>query len=159
MDRHDATHARLSRVLTEFVRRRARELALDPSGPLEIVGDLLARYQENGLIDDRRYAVTMARNLVDRGVSRQAIRQKLLGRGVSGNAVEAVVSELLAQGKSELSAARALIKKRKLGKFRGQGDEREYYRRDLAVLARAGFDFETAKRALSVEGAPDEEDF
>jgi regulatory protein len=69
------------------------------------------------------------------------------------------MAELGAQGSSELISARALVKKRKIGNYRAKGERRDNYNRDLGVLARAGFDFETAKRALSVEGAEQEEEF
>ena len=45
------------------------------------------------------------------------------------------------------------MRKRKLGHFRPAEERRESFRRDLGVLARAGFAFDTAKAALGVEGA------
>ena len=157
LDRFDASANRLQRILADFVKRRTRALDVDPAPFMAIVVEMLDRYQKNGLVDDRRYGTTMARGLVERGVSRQAIRAKLHARGIPASVIDEVVYELGANNQSEVSAARALVKERKLGNYRPESERRENYRRDLGILARAGFDFETAKRALAAEAATDDE--
>jgi regulatory protein len=158
LNRFDASVSRLRRVLTEFVRRRAKEQGIDAGPWLTIVGETLARYQKSGLVDDRRFGGAMARTLAERGASRQAIKSKLYARGVPSDVVDEVVGELATSGASEMDAARALVKKRKLGNYRPAGERREHFRRDLGVLARAGFAFDTAKQALGVEGLDEEEE-
>ena len=157
LDKFDASVNRLRRILTEFVRQRAKALNVDPAPFTSIIDETLERYQQSGIIDDRRYGTTMARNLVQRGVSLQAIRTKLYARGVEPGVIDEVVRELNQSGSNEVAAARALVKKRKLGNYRPEGERRENYRRDLGILARAGFDFDTAKRALAVEAANEDE--
>ena len=121
------------------------------AGPyLTIVGETLERYQQSGLVDDRRFGATMARSLAERGASRQAIKAKLLGRGLPVEVIDEVVNGLNHAGNSELDAAEALVRKRKLGKYRAVSHRRENFRRDLGVLARAGFSLDTAKAALGV---------
>jgi regulatory protein len=159
LDKFDASASRLRRILSDFVKRRARELGVDPLPHLQTVNETLERYQRSGLLDDRRYGVAMARSLAERGASRQAIKAKLYGRGISAQVVDEIICELGTQGASELSAARALVRKRKIGKYRAENEWHANYRRDLSVLARAGFDFDTAKRALSLQGADEEEGF
>jgi regulatory protein len=158
LNRFDASAARLRRVLTEFVCRRAEELGIDAGPWLTIVRETLERYQTSGLVDDRRYGATMAQTLVERGASRQAIKSKLFARGVAGDVIDKVVGELASSGASELDAARALVRKRKLGNYRPPSERRANFRRDLGVLARAGFAFDTAKQALGVEGADEGEE-
>jgi len=157
LDRFDASANRLRRILTEFVKRRAQALDVDPTPFMMLVGEMLERYQQNGLLDDRRYGTAMARNLVERGVSRQAIRAKLYARGIPAGVIDEVVKDLSSSNGGEVDAARALVKKRKLGNYRAEAERKEHYRKDLGILARAGFDFDTAKRALAVEGADGDE--
>lgn len=157
LDRFDASASRLRRILTDFVKRRAKALAVDPAPFMSVIDETLDRYQKNGLVDDRRYGATMARSLVERGASRQAIRTKLFARGIPAGVIDEVVTELGSSDRSEIAAARALVKKRRLGNYRPASERRENYRRDLGILARAGFDFETAKSALAVEAASEDE--
>lgn len=157
LDRFDASASRLRRVLEQFVRQRAKELGVEAGPHLTIVGETLERYQRSGLVDDRRFAATMARNLAQRGASRQSIKAKLYERGVEADVIDEVVQGLNQDGGSELDAARSLVRKRKLGAYRPASERRKNLRRDLGVLARAGFAFDTAKAALGVEGADDDE--
>lgn len=159
LDKFDASAARLQRILTDFVSKRSRELGVDATPHLETVAATLQRYQQTGLVDDRRYSRTMAQSLITRGSSRQAIRAKLYARGIAKEVIDEVLQNLGAQQGSELDAARALVRKRRLGHYRGAAEQRDNYRRDLGILARAGFDFDTARRALSSEGTDAEETF
>jgi regulatory protein len=159
LDKFDASAAKLRQILTDFVLRRAKANAIDAKPYLDIVNETLERYRGSGLLDDRRFATTMARSLGERGLSRQAIRAKLLGRGVGVDVIDEVTRELATEGRSEFAAARALVKKRKLGYFRPESERRANQRRDLGILARAGFDFATARAALGVEGRTDDDEF
>ncbi|MGE3674592.1 MAG: RecX family transcriptional regulator, partial [Polyangiaceae bacterium] len=165
---------------------------------------LLERYQESGLLDDRRFGANLLSGLRRRGVSTRAARLKLLTKGVS----EDLVAQLLSQeaeeaaGDSEFDAALAYVKKRRLGYYRratssadaptegewqeparltpkktdgrdegeagagraqgkkafGRGKSGGFGRarnpeaarrdKDLAALARRGFSFDVARRAL-----------
>jgi regulatory protein len=159
LDKFDASQSRLRRVLNDFVQRRATALGADPEPFVAMVTEVVARYEANGLINDRRYGTAMATRLSERGVSSQVIRMKLQGRGLAGELANEVTQALRVQGHSDLDAARALVKKRKLGFRRPESERRSSFRRDLGILARAGFDFDTARQALSVESAEEDEDF
>jgi regulatory protein len=51
----------------------------------------------------------------------------------------------------DLEAALTLVKKKKIGFLRPEELRKDFYKKDLAVLGRAGFSFEIAKRALNGE--------
>lgn len=159
LDKLDASAARLRRILTDFVTKRSHELGVDATPHLETVERTLQRYQQTGLLDDRRYSLTMAQSLIARGVSRQAIRAKLYARGITKEVIDEVLQNLDAHQGSDLDAARALVRKRRLGHCRAAGEQRDNYRRDLGILARAGFDLDTAQRALSTESTDADETF
>ena len=55
----------------------------------------------------------------------------------------------------ELKAAMQLVRRRKMGHFRGENVSPDRMRKDLAALARAGFSFDIAQQAL---GRPDSDD-
>lgn len=151
LERFDATRSKLGSVLTQFVRKRCLELGADEAPHLQAVHELLDRYTQNGLIDDHRFAASLGRTLRERGASRVQIQHRLAARGVPSDVIGQVLGGLAEAGTSELSAAEALVKKRRLGHFRPPESRRDNFQRDLGILARAGFDFETATRALQVD--------
>ncbi len=159
LDRFDASAARLTRVLSCAVQKRARAEGFDPAPLLTFIPELVARYTASGLLDDRRFAHNLGRSLVERGASRAKIRAKLGERGIAPTTIEQVLAELVPDADTELEAARALVRRRRLGSERQRAATDPDVRRDLAVLARAGFSYEIARRALAVPNPPDTDEF
>lgn len=160
LERFDSSAQNLRRVLRGHVARAARAHAgLDVPAAERLVDELVERYQASGLIDDGRYAESLARGLRMRGASDRGIRYKLRARGVSADVVDAALAAAGCDSADpELDAARAFTRRRRLGPYRPERERAERYQRDLAALARAGFSFDTARRALEIpDGALDEE--
>lgn len=149
LDRFDCSVQKLRSHLRQAVRRRGGDaVALERH-----IEALLARYQGSGLLDDARFAGGLAERLQARGGSRRMIVQKLRQRGVTSGVAEASVASSPA---AELEAARAFVRRRRLGPYRPEAERDANRRRDLAALARTGFDHETAIRAL---GYGNDDDF
>ncbi|MGC4090620.1 MAG: regulatory protein RecX [Polyangiaceae bacterium] len=154
LNRRDASRSKLRQHLERWVTRSAPEqlAALRP-----LIDQLLTRYQASGLIDDQRLAENAVKSLRARGKSARAISHKLSAQGVGGSSIDAALSaDRRENAEAELSAARALARKRKLGAYRPESERAERRQKDLAVLARAGFDFDICRRALGGDAADDE---
>jgi regulatory protein len=120
---------------------------------------LLERFQGSGLLDDGRFAGNLVSSWRQRGMSARAIRARLLAKGVNAGIADAALSTHRGEqsvGASEIDAATAFARRRKLGCFSGKAQDRASARRDMARMARAGFDFEVAQRALNLRGGDDE---
>jgi len=148
LNRVDCTKAKLRAYLT----RRAGDEAS------AWIDELLARYQASGLVSDARFAENAVRRMSRRGRSERAISFRLGRDGVAPSVVSEVLEARARETpEPELEAARALVRRRRLGLLRPEEERAGYRRRDLAVLARAGFDFETARRALGTPNGEDDE--
>jgi regulatory protein len=121
-----------------------------------MIDEMLERYRGSGLLDDRRYAGNVADGLRRRGTSARAIQHKLRARGLEAELVERAIADADRDGgDAELGAARALVRRRKLGPHRPPDERAARRTRDLGALARAGFDFDVARRALESESDDD----
>lgn len=152
VNRFDVTASKLKQYLTQ----RARKLG-GHADAAQWTAELVERYLGSGVLDDTRFAKNLASRLTSRGKSSRAISQKLAQRGVPGD----VAGELMATRKqdepgAELEAARAYVRKRRLGLYRSAEKREEYRHKDLASLARQGFSFDIAKQALASSGGEDE---
>jgi regulatory protein len=149
LNRFDCSVQRLRQHLSRLIRRRGGDLeALSTR-----LDGLLARYRENGLLDDARFARNLGARLQERGASRRLVVAKLRARGIASGDAETAIPR---STQAELEAARALVRRRRLGPYRAEADRQTMRRRDLATLARAGFDHDTAAKAL---GYGREDDF
>jgi regulatory protein len=157
LDRFDATRQRLGRVLMDKARQALAGQGDDAklAQVRETIDSVLERLGELGVLDDRRFAEHLLETLRRRGLSERAINARLRARGVQAELVVVLLQrEAGGEEDVELAAARRLVARRKLGGFRPPDERAAMHHRDLAKLARAGFDFDTAARALAYE--PDE---
>ena len=148
--RYAATQTGLLRVLTRRVDRWAHAAAADPdqiAAAKDAARTVVTRLVAAGAVDDAAFAAGRARSLARSGRSRRAIAAHLAARGVPGALTAAAVPDDPAL---ELAAALAYTRRRRMGPFRDPPDP-EQFLRDLARLARAGFDQRVAEHALRTD--------
>jgi len=104
--------------------------------PDDAAGQVLDRMEDVGLVDDTAFAESWVRSRqARRGLSRRALRQELVNKGVDRDDIDDALSAVSPE--DELAAATALAEK----KLRAMGGlERDVqYRRLAGALARRGF--------------------
>lgn len=126
-----------------------------PEGVPAMIASVVDALVEVGFVDDQRLAESKTRSMRARGKSGMAVRTTLRQKGVEARVVDAVLdAETIVDGESrsraevELEAARALVRRKRLGPHRAESTP-EQHRKDLAVVARAGFSFDVARKALA----------
>ncbi len=139
----------LRRVLRRRVARAGaeKEAAEAARGAIDAI---VARLVGQNLLGDRLYAAQLAASLHRRGMSAAQIRSRLAEKGVAGDDVKAALAGLGNAAESELAAACALMRRRRIGPFRAAGLRASFRERDLGVLARAGFGLDLARKVLAV---------
>lgn len=153
MNRFDCTASKLKRHLAERVRKYGGDESAEAW-----IAELVERYLGSGVLNDARFAKNLATQLTTRGKSSRMISQKLAMRGVPSEvAQELMTTRRQDEPNAELDAARAFARKRRLGAHRDPEKRAEYRQKDLAALARQGFSFDTAKKALGTVGGDDDE--
>ncbi len=150
LSRFASSSGNLRRVLMRKVARAARD---GEEGQAEagaqMVDALITRYLDKGLLNDRAYAAQAASSLARRGASRYSIAGKLGQKGVDNELVAQTIAGLDEEGGvSELAAACALARRRRLGPYRTPDKRADFREKDLASMARAGFSLNLARRVL-----------
>ncbi len=149
----------LRRVLMRRVERSARFHETNIEEGAAAVADIVARLVSSGLLDDAGYAEGRALGLFRRGASARKIRHVLAQKGVGAADIEAALAGLARQsGDPELASALNLARRRRLGPYGAPGGRDERRRKDLAVLARAGFAYAIARRVIEARSAGDLEE-
>lgn len=159
--RYATTQAGLARVLNRRVDRWARaagETHDDPEGLAAAVAGarlavraVVARLVALGAVNDAAFAASRARSLGRAGRSRVAVAAHLAAHGVAKETAQAALPDDPA---AELGAAVLLARRRRIGPFRRSEADSEIRRRELGMLARAGFPQPVAEAALDMP--PDE---
>jgi regulatory protein len=146
LERFASSSTQLKRVLMRRVARSARAHGSDEAAGARIVDAIVERYLRSGLLNDAAYAASRAASLRRRGASRHVIRGKLAMKGVESDLVDQTLATV--EG-SEIAAAAALARRRRLGPYRASETRESHRQKDLAALARAGFSLDVARRVLA----------
>lgn len=158
--RYATTKAGLRRVLLRRIERWARGAGAGEMEPetvssaaaaaREAVPTVVARLAADGAVDDASFAASRAQKLIRGGRSRHAVAAHLAARGIDAATARAALPE---DTDTELAAALALARRRHLGPFRTAAADAATVRRELGVLARAGFPHRVAACALDMDAA------
>ncbi len=111
-----------------------------------------------GYLDDARYAAMKASSLARKGRSQTAIRATLARQGVARERAEAALTTLRDEHPDpDLTAARNLARRRRLGPWRPEPDRAAMRLRDLASLVRAGFPYGIARDVIEAPSSDEPE--
>src|SRR3712207_6680043 len=160
LQRFASSSANLRRVLMRGAMRSARHHGTPPLPEAErMVDEVIARLQAAGLLNDPLYAEARARGLAESGRSPRMIRAKLAQTGVPKPDVDRALEGLAEEAPDpELRGALILARKRTLGPFRPEAERRDSRQRDLAVLARAGYGYDVARRVIDADSVEELEE-
>lgn len=152
LSRYESTTEKLRAVLERRIYKVERDGGDVPPETGQWIDSVIEEMVRLGYIDNRRYAENTFRHLSESGKSVRTITNKLKTAGLTDELIEDIFeAQDLSTGEMDLEAARKLVKKRKLGIWRPKEQRQEMYQKDLAVLGRAGFSYETARKALENE--------
>ncbi len=152
LERYPSTAEGLRRVLTRRVARARMAEAPIVDNVERVIAEIVASFVAAGMIDDQAFAQTKARALHRRGTSGRLTRQKLKLAGIDAETLDKAMAGLDQEldtdpRQREWKAAVALARRRRLGPFRAK-ERKENRTRDLAALARGGFDYELARKVI-----------
>lgn len=155
LERHASSVEGLRRVLARRVERAAREDRCDREEAAGWLAEIVARFARSGLVDDRLFAEGKVASRRRRGDSARRIRMQLRDKGVDPEVIDRALADEDGEDRraAELEAAWRLARRRRLGPYRAAGQRPEHRDRDLAALARAGFDIDTARAVIDAAEA------
>lgn len=137
-------------VRETLVRRAKRRLCVTAleAETVQMIEAALDALVEVGLIDDARFAEARAVSLKSKGFSKRRI-----GLGLKVKGISAALTEVAQVDVDDLAQARRFAERKRLGRWRTRGDDPATYRdKDLRAMARAGFGYAIAAKALDGDG-------
>ena len=115
---------------------------------IEIVTEDL---EKTKFINDKFYSETKAKSLIQKGSSLNKIRNYLMNKGVGQNYIKHTLEKISHNNDDQdFFSALKICKKRRVGPARSENNRPLFYKKDMGILARSGFDFEVSKRVLDI---------
>ncbi len=150
LQRYATSAENLRRVLVRKVKRSCafHKLPEDEFHPM--IEELIKRYTSSGLLNDNSFAEARTTTLRRQGKSRRAIEARLQAKGLAKADIARAIDKAGGGAEDELQAARAFAKKKKLGPYRVKPlPDPKAAQKEMAAMARAGFEYEVARKVLS----------
>ena len=118
----------------------------------KLIDVVLSDLEKNKFINDKFYSESKAKSMIQRGSSINKIRNYLLGKGINNEFIKETVEKINNENSDQdFFSAIKLCKKKRIGPARTEDNRPLFYKKDISLLARNGFNFETSKKVMDLE--------
>ena len=116
-----------------------------------LIDIVLSDLEKNRFINDKFYSHSKAKSMIQRGSSINKIRNYLIGKGISEEFIKETVNKIKDENSDQVFfSAIKICKKKRIGPARVEDNRSLFYRKDISLLARNGFNFETSKKVMDL---------
>ena len=117
-----------------------------------LINIVLSDLETNKFINDKFYSDSKAKSMINRGNSINKIRRYLIGKGINDEFIKDTLSKIKDENSDQdFFSALKICKKKRIGPARTEDNRQLFYKKDISLLARNGFDFETSKKVMDIQ--------
>jgi len=117
-----------------------------------LIDVVLVDLEKSKFINDKFYSESKAKSMIQRGNSINKIRSYLFTKGINDKFIKETVDNIYDKNSDQdFFSAIKLCKKKRIGPARIEDNRSLFYKKDISLLARNGFDFETSKKVMDIE--------
>ena len=118
----------------------------------DLIDVVLSNLEKSRFINDKFYSDSKAKSMIQRGNSINKIRNYLIGKGIKDNFIKETLDKIQdANSDQDFFSAIKICKKKRIGPARIEDNRKIFYKKDISLLARNGFNFETSKKVMELE--------
>ena len=112
----------------------------------DLIDIVLVDLEKSKFISDKFYSESKSRSLIQKGSSINKIRNYLMGKGINDIYIKETLEKIKEDNSDQdFFSGIKICKKKRIGPL--------FYKKDISLLARNGFDFETSKRIMDINQA------
>ena len=117
-----------------------------------LIDIVLSDLEKSKFVNDKFYSESKAKSMIQRGSSINKIRNYLIGKGINDKFIKETVSKIEDNNSDQdFFSAIKICKKKRIGPARTEDNRPLFYKKDISLLARNGFDFETSKKVMDIQ--------
>ena len=120
----------------------------------DLIDIVLVDLEKSKFISDKFYSESKSRSLIQRGSSINKIRNYLMVKGIDDTYIKETIDKIKEENSDQdFFSGIKICKKKRIGPARAEDNRPLFYKKDISLLARNGFDFETSKRIMDIDQA------
>ena len=118
----------------------------------DLIDIVIEDLEKSKFINDKFYSESKAKSLIQRGSSINKIRNYLFNKGVGEKYIKNTIEKIHTNNEDQdFFSAIKICKKKRIGPSREESNRPLFYKKDMGILARSGFDFEVSKKVMEIE--------
>ena len=118
----------------------------------ELIDIVLVDLEKTKFISDKFYSESKSRSLIQKGSSINKIRSYLFSKGINDSYIKETIDKITEDNcDQDFFSGIKICKKKRIGPARIEDNRSLFYKKDISLLARNGFDFETSKRIMDID--------
>ena len=116
-----------------------------------LIDSVISTLTDQKLLSDKYYSDAKSKAFLRRGYSLNKIRYNLIKKGIDQKYIKASISKIKEnESDPDFFSAIKLCKRRRIGPSREENNRSLFYKKDISILARSGFDYELSKKILEI---------
>ena len=134
------------KILNEEQGGASKEVVLDQ------IDSVIQNLENLELINDDIYSEMKSKTYLRRGYSLNKIKMSLALKGIDSDRLKKTIDNIKKDNEDpDFYSAIKICKKRRIGPYRPDANKEMFFQKDISVLARAGFDYDTSKEVLNID--------
>ena len=118
----------------------------------DLIEIVIEDLEKSKFINDKYYSDSKAKSLIQRGSSINKIRYYLLSKGVGEKYIKNTIEKIYENNEDQdFFSAIKICKKKRIGPCRDDDNRTLFYKKDIGILARSGFNFEVSRRVMDLD--------
>ena len=118
---------------------------------LSLIDLVTSDLEKHKFISDKFYSESKTKKFLKKGYSLNKIRNYLINKGINEKYIKDSISKINLEGTDQdFFSAIKTCKKRRIGPNREEDNRILFYKKDMSILARSGFNYETSKKVLDL---------
>ena len=116
-----------------------------------LIDSVIATLVDQKFLSDRYYSDAKSKAFYRKGYSLNKIRYNLIKKGIDQKYIKASISKIKEnESEPDFFSAIKVCKRRRIGPNREESNRSLFYKKDISILARSGFSYETSKKVLEI---------
>ena len=118
----------------------------------DLIEIVIEDLEKSKFINDKFYSDSKAKSLIQRGSSINKIRNYLFNKGIGEKYIRNTIEKIQTNNEDQdFFSAIKICKKKRIGPNRDEANRELFYKKDIGVLARSGFNFEVSRRVMELK--------
>ena len=136
-------------LLKKYLKNKVKNI--NKKNITDLIEVVLEDLEKNMFINDRIYSKSKAKSLINRFSSINKIRNYIFSKGIKDKYIKDTIEQIKDNNEDQdFFSAIKVCKKKRIGPSRDENNRILFYKKDMGVLARSGFSYETSKKVLNL---------